>query len=147
MVATEMKSLTMKSIRVVCAIIQRDGRILATQRGYGEFEGGWEFPGGKIEDHETPVNALQREIFEELEARIEVGDKLLTVEYDYPSFHLSMDCFLCSLVNNHLELLEHEAAKWLDASHLDDVDWLPADKEIVEKLKHLLTSYDELMSK
>ena len=137
----------MKSIRVVCAIIQRDGRILATQRGYGEFEGGWEFPGGKIEDHETPVNALQREIFEELEARIEVGDKLLTVEYDYPSFHLSMDCFLCSLMGSHLELLEHEAAKWLDVSQLDDVDWLPADEVIVEKLKKLLTSRDETMLK
>lgn len=128
----------MKTIRVVAAVIlrQNNGKdeIFATQRGYGEFEGGWEFPGGKIESGETPQEALVREIKEELDADISVGDLIATVEYDYPNFHLSMDCFWCRLQSNHVELNEHEDAKWLSKEELDSVEWLPADVTLVEKI-------------
>ena len=115
---------------------QNNGKdeIFATQRGYGEFEGGWEFPGGKIESGETPQEALVREIKEELDADISVGDLIATVEYDYPNFHLSMDCFWCRLQSNHVELNEHEDAKWLSKEELDSVEWLPADVTLVEKI-------------
>lgn len=129
----------MKTIRVVAAIIQEGGKIFATQRGYGEFQGGWEFPGGKIEENETPQEALIREIYEELDTRIETGELFDTVEYDYPNFHLSMDCFLCKIASGNLTLKEHEAAKWLSADTLDSVAWLPADKGLIEKLKKHLT--------
>ena len=108
----------MKTIRVVAAVIRKDDRIFATQRGYGEFKDGWEFPGGKIEPGETPQQALVREIREELETEIRVGDLIDTIEYDYPTFHLSMDCFWCEIVEGSLELKEHEAAKWLDRESL-----------------------------
>lgn len=128
----------MKTIRVVAAVILRQNigkdEIFATQRGYGEFEGGWEFPGGKIESGETPQEALVREIKEELDADILVGDLIATVEYDYPNFHLSMDCFWCRLQSNHVELNEHEDAKWLSKEELDSVEWLPADVTLVEKI-------------
>ncbi len=130
----------MKSIRVVAAIIKSIDEnglpvIFATQRGYGEYKDWWEFPGGKIEAGETPEEALVREIHEELDASINVDKFLLTVEYDYPTFHLSMDCFWCSLKDGHLTLLEHEAAKWLPLDDLDQVNWLPADVMVVEKIK------------
>lgn len=130
----------MKTIRVVAAIIQSTAPggepvILATQRGYGEYKDGWEFPGGKIEENETPKEALGREIREELRMEIRVGEKLMTVEYDYPAFHLSMDCFLCEIASGEPTLLEHEAARWLMREELDSVDWLPADILVVEKLK------------
>ena len=126
----------MKIINVVAAIIVRDGKILATQRGYGEYKDGWEFPGGKIEPGESPEDALVREISEELDACIEAGERLVTVEHDYSDFHLSMQCFFASLkVDSHLKLLEHEASRWLSFDELDDVDWLPADIKVVEALK------------
>lgn len=126
----------MKTIKVVAAIIRDGDRILATQRGYGEYKDGWEFPGGKVEPGETPKEALVREIKEELDADIIVGDLLTTVEYDYPTFHLSMDCFWATLAEgSELKLLEHEAAKWLDLDNLDVVDWLPADVKVVEAIK------------
>ncbi len=125
----------MKTIRVVAAVIRANDKIYTTQRGYGEFEGGWEFPGGKIEPGETPQEALKREIKEELTADIEVGELIDTVEYDYPKFHLSMDCFWCTLVGGHLTLLEAEAAKWLSYDELYSVDWLPADEGLIEKIK------------
>ena len=125
----------MKTIRVVAAVIRKDDRIFATQRGYGEFKDGWEFPGGKIEQGETPQQALVREIREELETEIRVGDLIDTIEYDYPTFHLSMDCFWCEIVEGSLELKEHEAAKWLDRESLYTVDWLPADVGLIEKIK------------
>ena len=125
----------MKTIRVVAAVIRKDDRIFATQRGYGEFKDGWEFPGGKIEQGETPQQALVREIREELETEIRVGDLIDTIEYDYPTFHLSMDCFWCEIVEGSLELKEHEAAKWLDRESLYTVDWLPADVGLVEKIQ------------
>ena len=125
----------MKVIRVVAAIIMDQGKIFATQRGYGEFKDGWEFPGGKIESNETPQEALVREIKEELDTEIEVGTLLDTVEYDYPNFHLSMDCFICNIKSGNLVLKEHEAAKWLTKDTLDSVDWLPADLGLIEKLK------------
>ena len=125
----------MKTIRVVAAVIRKDNRIFATQRGYGEFKDGWEFPGGKIEPGETPQEALVREIREELETEIRVGDLIDTIEYDYPTFHLSMDCFWCEIVEGSLELKEHEAAKWLDRESLYTVDWLPADVGLVEKIR------------
>lgn len=125
----------MKTIKVVAAIITHEEKILATQRGYGEFKGGWEFPGGKIEPGETSQGALVREIREELEMEIEVGDFVETVEYDYPQFHLSMDCFFCTIKSGNLVLKEHEAAKWLRKEELDTVEWLPADEGLVEKLK------------
>ena len=126
----------MKTVNVVAAIIVRDGKILATQRGYGEYKDGWEFPGGKIEPGESPEDALVREISEELDASIEVEDYLTTVEHDYSDFHLSMQCFFASLKDDsHLKLLEHEASRWLSYDELDDVDWLPADIKVVEALK------------
>lgn len=124
----------MKTIRVVAAVILSDGRIFATQRGYGYFKGGWEFPGGKIEDGETPEAALKREILEELETEITVGELIDTIEYDYPDFHLSMDCFWCEIVSGDLVLKEHEAAKWLDKEALYSVEWLPADVTLIEKI-------------
>ncbi len=125
----------MKTIKVVAAIIRDKDRIFATQRGYGEFKDGWEFPGGKIEEGETPENALIREIREELDTEISVGEKITCVEYDYPKFHLSMDCFWAEIVSGDLVLKEHEAAKWLSREELDSVDWLPADLELIEKIR------------
>ncbi len=125
----------MKTVEVVAAIIKHEDKIFATQRGYGEFIGGWEFPGGKVEKDETPQNALVREIREELEATISVDDFICQVEYDYPTFHLSMKCYLCSIAAGHLTLLEHSDAKWLDAGNLDSVDWLPADIAVVDAIK------------
>ncbi len=124
----------MKSIDVVAAIIVKDGQILATQRGYGEFEGGWEFPGGKVEPSEEPEAAIVREIREELAAQIAVDSFLVQVEHDYPTFHLSMKCYLCRLETD-FELLEHHAAKWLSMADIDSVDWLPADVKVVDALK------------
>ena len=128
----------MKTIEVVAAVIRHGDQIFATQRGYGEFEGGWEFPGGKMEPGETPQEALVREIEEELDTEIEVGDLIETVEYDYPSFHLTMHCFFCSVKSGHLVLKEHEAAKWLTKETLDSVAWLPADQGIIEKIRQAL---------
>ena len=129
----------MKRIEVVAAIIHdADGRIFATQRGYGEFKDGWEFPGGKMEAGETPEEALRREIWEELETRIDVERLVETVEYDYPQFHLTMHCYLCRVESGRLELKEHEAARWLENEELNDVDWLPADRAVVEKLSKAL---------
>ena len=125
----------MKTVRVVAAIIIENDKVFATQRGYGEFKDGWEFPGGKIEEGETPENALIREIREELDTEISVGEKITCVEYDYPKFHLSMDCFWAEIVSGDLVLKEHEAAKWLSREELDSVDWLPADLELIEKIK------------
>lgn len=127
----------MKTINVVAAIIKKENRIFATQRGYGEFKGGWEFPGGKIEDGELPEEALVREIREELETDISVDKFLMTVEYDYPAFHLAMHCYLCSVTNGNLTLLEHSDSKWLEISEIDSVDWLPADIEVVNAIKNL----------
>ena len=130
----------MKTIRVVAAVIKavnenNEPIIFATQRGYGEFKGGWEFPGGKIEAGETPKEALKREIMEELDTEISVGELIDTIEYDYPEIHLSMDCFWCEMVSGDLVLKEHEAAKWLDKEMLYSVDWLPADVRLIEKIK------------
>jgi mutator mutT protein len=125
----------MKTINVVAAIIKRDNLIFATQRGYGDFKGGWEFPGGKIEPGETPQEALVREIKEELETEIRVNELVEIVEYDYPSFHLTMHCFFCEIVSGDLILKEHEAAKWMRKDELDSVEWLPADLGLIEKLK------------
>ena len=123
----------MKKIHVVAAIILKNNKIFATQRGYGDFAGGWEFPGGKIEPHEKPEDALIREIKEELDTLISVDQHFTRVDYDYPSFHLTMDCYLCSIVEGELTLLEHSAAKWLDKDSLNSVEWLPADVDIIEK--------------
>ena len=125
-----------RTVKVVAAIICREGKVFATQRGYGEYKDGWEFPGGKIEEGELPEDAVVREIREELDADIVCGGLLVTVEYDYPDFHLSMDCFWAELKeDSHLRLLEHEAAKWLSVEELDTVDWLPADVEAVKAVK------------
>ena len=127
-----------KTIEVVAAVIfDTQGRIFATQRGYGEWKDWWEFPGGKIEPGESPQQALRREIREELDAVIEVGELLRTINYDYPTFHLTMHCFKCRLANGHLTLLEHEAAKWLTPSDLQSVRWLPADEEIIQDLSNM----------
>lgn len=120
-----------KTIEVVAAIIIREGKLFATQRGYGEWKDWWEFPGGKIEPEETPKDALNREIREELATEIEVGNLLTTVEYDYPKFHLTMHCYLCSIISGQLSLLEHEDARWLTKDNLNSVRWLPADLEII----------------
>ncbi|MBQ6886453.1 MAG: (deoxy)nucleoside triphosphate pyrophosphohydrolase [Lachnospiraceae bacterium] len=130
----------MKTIRVVAAIIKavnENGEpiIFATQRGYGDFKGGWEFPGGKIEEGETPQEALVREIKEELETEISVGELIDTIEYDYPTFHLSMDCFWAEIVYGDLVLTEHEAAKWLTKDELGSVEWLPADITLIDKIR------------
>ena len=126
----------MKRIEVVAAIIRKEGRIFATQRGYGEWKDWWEFPGGKMEPGETPEEALKREIREELSTEIRVDDLLCTVEYDYPKFHLTLHCYLCSLVTEALHLNEHEAARWLAKDELDSVKWLPADREVIEKMRN-----------
>lgn len=125
----------MKQIEVVAAVICKDDMIFATQRGYGDFKDWWEFPGGKMEAGETPEEALKREIREELSTEIYVDEFLCTVEYDYPKFHLTMHCYLCSLLTEALHLNEHEAARWLLKSELDSVKWLPADLEVVERIK------------
>ena len=128
----------MKRIEVVAAIIHdADGRIFATQRGYGEFKDYWEFPGGKMEPGELPEEALKREIWEELETRIVVERLVTTIEYDYPTFHLTMHCFWCHVESGSLTLKEHEAARWLQAHELDSVDWLPADKSIIDLIKNI----------
>ena len=133
----------MKIIRVVAAVIKAENKqgqpiIFATQRGYGEFKGGWEFPGGKVEEGETPQEALKREIMEELATEIKVGDYIKTVEYDYPKFHLSMQCFWCEVVSGNLELKEHEAARWLQKEQIYEVEWLPADVSLVEKIRQIV---------
>lgn len=130
----------MKTIKVVAAVIKAVNEggeqiVFATQRGYGEFKGGWEFPGGKIEAGETAQEALKREIMEELDTEIEVGKLIDTIEYDYPEFHLSMDCFWCEIIKGKLVLKEHEAARWLTRNQLADVKWLPADVKLIEKIK------------
>lgn len=128
----------MKTIRVVAAIIIDNKKVFATQRGYGEFKDGWEFPGGKIDIGETPEEALIREIKEELDTEVEVLELLDTVEYDYPNFHLSMDCFICKIKTGDLVLKEHEAATWLTKDNLYGVEWLPADQELIEKIEKYL---------
>ena len=128
----------MKVINVAAAIIIKDGLVFATQRGYGQFKDGWEFPGGKIETGEAPEEAVVREIREELNTEIVVDRYFDKVEYDYDTFHLSMYCYICHVKDGSLELLEHEAATWLDSEHLDAVDWLPADIQIVTQLKNIL---------
>ena len=128
----------MKTIEVVAAIIHKDHKILAAQRGYGDFKDGWEFPGGKMEKGESPEAAIVREIREELEVEIEPEKLITTVEYDYPNFHLTMHCLLSRIVSGEIVLTEHEAAKWLDKRELDTVDWLPADVEVVAELKKVL---------
>ena len=130
-----MQTKNMKTIRVVAAVIRQNGKIFATQRGYGEWKDGWEFPGGKIETGETPEAALKREIQEELDTEISVKERIDTIEYDYPNFHLSMDCFWCEIVSGKLELKEHEAAR---KESLDRVDWLPADQALIEKIRLML---------
>lgn len=128
----------MKIIKVVAAVIRDKNRIFATQRGYGDLKGGWEFPGGKIEEGETPQEALKREIMEELDTEIEVGELIEVIEYDYPDFHLSMKCYWCSVVRGQLVLKEHEDARWLGKDELMDVEWLPADVGVIWKIKSML---------
>ena len=128
----------MKQIEVVAAIIQKENRIFATQRGYGEWKDWWEFPGGKMEIGEAPEEALKREIREELSTEISIDELLCTVEYDYPKFHLTLHCYLCSLLQNTLSLNEHEAARWLTKEELNSVKWLPADLEVIELLSRRL---------
>jgi 8-oxo-dGTP diphosphatase len=128
----------MKTIRVVAAILIDRGRVYATQRGYGEYRDGWEFPGGKIEKNETGEEALKREIMEELRIPIEITSYFDTIEYDYPAFHLSMDCYLAKIASGSPVLVEHEAARWLSKEELEEVNWLPADRTILAKLKEVL---------
>ena len=130
----------MKTVRVVAAVIRKDNRIFATERGYGDFKDMWEFPGGKIEPGESGPEALKREIREELDTVIEVGDYIETVEYDYPTFHLSMECYWCTVKEGKLTLLEHENALWLDRDSLLSVEWLPADLVIIPKVKEGLSA-------
>lgn len=128
----------MKKIEVAAGIVCQNNKILATQRGYGEFKGGWEFPGGKLEPGENTIDALKRELQEELDMEVIVGELLETVEYDYPQFHITMHCYLCQLAKEKFILKEHEAARWLEKRQLDEVDWLPADEEIIDKLRFVL---------
>lgn len=133
----------MKTIRVVAAVIKAENNegqpmIFATQRGYGDYKDGWEFPGGKIEEGETPQQALVREIQEELDTLIQVGDLIDTIEYDYPTFHLSMDCFWSQILEGDLVLKEHEAARWLTKETIDEVDWLPADITLIDKVREAI---------
>lgn len=128
----------MKTINVVAAVIFKDGKVFATQRGYGEFKDGWEFPGGKVEEGESPEDALRREIREELEVEVNVGELIDTVEYDYPAFHLSMKCYACTIAGGSPHLLEHEAAKWLISTQLGSVDWLPADVTLIPKIEKMM---------
>lgn len=128
----------MKTINVVAAVIMKEGKVFATQRGYGEFKDGWEFPGGKVEAGESQEEALCREIREELEVEVNVGDLIDTIEYDYPAFHLSMKCYACTIAGGSPHLLEHEAARWLSADQLDSVAWLPADITLIPKIAGLL---------
>ena len=132
----------MKTVKVVAAIIcdniKEKNKIFATARGYGELKGGWEFPGGKVEPGETPQQALVREIMEELDTEIKVGELIDTIEFDYPSFHLSMDCFWAEVRKGHLELKEAEAAKWLTRDQLDSVAWLPADVTVIDKIRRYM---------
>lgn len=136
----------MKTVRVAAAVIRAKNEkgepvIFATQRGYGDFKGGWEFPGGKIEEGETPQEALKREILEELDTEISVAGLVDTIEYDYPAFHLSMDCFWCEIVKGNLVLKEHEAARWLDMESIDDVEWLPADISLIKTIKSYINDH------
>lgn len=126
----------MKRIEVAAAIIIKNNRLFATQRGYGDFKDYWEFPGGKIEAGETPGEALIREIREELNAEISVGKMIRKIDYDYPAFHLTMYCFICELISTEITLVEHEAARWLSMEELDEVEWLPADIEVIDSLKN-----------
>ena len=136
--------MALKTVQVVAALIINQDKVFATQRGYGEFKDGWEFPGGKIEPEETPEKALKREIQEELATEIQVEQPLTTVEYDYPTFHHSMQCFLCKVERGNLTLLEHEAARWLSYDELDSVDWLPADRVVVgESRKYLFKDQND----
>ena len=128
-----------KCIEVVAAVIRRGDRIFATQRGYGDWKDWWEFPGGKMEPGETPQAALEREIREELDAEIRVGELLKTVEWDYPAFHLTLHCYWCSLASDQMHLLEHESARWLDAAALDSVRWLPADEQLLPLIRQVLS--------
>lgn len=128
----------MKTIQVVAALIVHDKRIFATQRGYGDWKGYWEFPGGKVEPGETPEAALEREIREELATEVRAERYVSTIEWDYPSFHLSMRCYLCSILSGKLTLLEHEAAAWLEREQLRDVRWLPADETIIDEIATLI---------
>ena len=128
----------MKTVRVAAAIIQNENQIFATQRGYGDFKDGWEFPGGKIEPGETPEEALAREIKEELDTEIAIGKLVYVVEYDYPQFHLTMYCYFCRVISGDLVLKEHEAARWLTKDTLDSVEWLPADVDLIERLRELV---------
>ena len=128
----------MKVVKVVAAVIRRDNQIFATQRGYGDFKGGWEFPGGKLEEGEKDEQALVREIREELDIRVEVGELAGTVEYDYPKFHLSMNCYWCTCREGEIKLLEAMDGRWLNVEDIDTVDWLPADITLVKKLKEIL---------
>lgn len=137
----------MKTIRVVAAVIHDEDKIFATARGYGEFKGGWEFPGGKIKDGETPQQALLREIKEELEVEIEVGEWIDTIEYDYPAFHLSMDCFWARVVEGEIVLKEALDSKWLGREEIDSVDWLPADITILDKIKNNMRVRERLNRK
>ena len=128
----------MKTIKVVAAVIKRNNKIFVTQRGYGEFKDGWEFPGGKVEKGETKEEALIREIKDELDTVIKVDSYLDTIEYDYPDFHLSMDCFICSVVEGNLVLKEHEDSKWIKKEEIDTLNWLPADLVIIDKVKEMM---------